>query len=242
MNKILLKKKYIYDGNLILVNKEHKLNRKIKLSRLDYFKDKILLDNNVSLMLHNLLNYINSKNEIVLVSGYRTFKEQETIYNTSINENGEEFTNKYVAFPNCSEHQTGLAIDLALNEGNIDFICPSFPYYGICQKFRDIAPLYGFIERYKKDKEMITNISKEEWHFRYVGYPHSKIITTNNFSLEEYIEYLKQFVFPSNPLKYDKYKIFYIPYKDEFTNIEIENNFSISGNNIDGFILTVEGV
>ncbi len=74
-----------------------------------------------------------------------------------------------------------MAIDLALNEGNIDFICPKFPYYGICQNFRNIAPKYGFIERYKDEKKAITKISKEEWHFRYVGYPHSKIITEKEY-------------------------------------------------------------
>ena len=91
----------------------------------------------------------------------------------------------------------------------------------------------------KDEKKHITKISKEEWHFRYVGYPHSKIIDDKDLCLEEYIKYLKQFIYPNNPLKYEKYNIFYIPYKDE-SYIEINKNFSISGNNIDGFILTVK--
>ncbi len=62
------------------------------------------------------LNEIKSENKIVLVSGYRTLEEQTRIYETSLKENGEEFTRKFVALPNASEHQTGLAIDLALNE------------------------------------------------------------------------------------------------------------------------------
>ena len=216
----------------------------------DEYKE-IKLEKKVSEQLELALNEIKSENKIVLVSGYRTLEEQTRIYETSLKENGEEFTRKFVALPNASEHQTGLAIDLALNEGNIDFIAPSFPYHTICQEFRKIASKYGcffsslylsinpYFERYKDEKKHITKISKEEWHFRYVGYPHSKIIEDKDLCLEEYIEYLKQFIYPNKPLKYEKYNIFYIPYKDE-SYIQINKNFSISGNNIDGFILTVK--
>ena len=174
------------------------------------------------------------------VSGYRTLEEQIDIYESSLKDNGEEFTKKFVALPNASEHQTGLAIDLALNEGKIDFICPSFPYHGICQEFRNVAPKFGFIERYKNDKKKITKISKEEWHFRYVGYPHSEIINNLDFCLEEYIDYIKTFTYPNNPLIYNEYKIFYVPYKDNHY-IELNDDYLISGNNVDGFILTTKG-
>ncbi|UKI27278.1 MAG: hypothetical protein L6V91_01035 [Bacilli bacterium] len=41
--------------------------------------------------------------------------------------------------------------------------------------FRNIAPKYGFIERYKDEKESNhENIKKKSGIFRYVGYPHSK--------------------------------------------------------------------
>ena len=210
MNCIELKKENIGKGYLVLINPDNLLKQ--VMSNLVSFSDeykKIKLEKKVSEQLELALNEIKSENKIVLVSGYRTLEEQTRIYETSLKENGEEFTRKFVALPNASEHQTGLAIDLALNEGNIDFIAPSFPYHSICQEFRKIASKYGFIERYK------------------------------DLCLEEYIKYLKQFIYPNNPLKYEKYNIFYIPYKDE-SYIEINKNFSISGNNIDGFILTVK--
>ena len=103
-------------------------------------------------------------------------------------ERGIDFARKYVALPACSEHETGLAIDLALNAPDIDFICPEFPRTGICRKFRELAPYYGFIERYQKAKEPITGISEEPWHFRYVGTPHSVVIAEKGLSLEEYVE------------------------------------------------------
>lgn len=82
----------------------------------------------------------------------------------------------------ASEHQTGLAIDLAENKEQIDFICPHFPYTGICGEFRAAAPRFGFIERYVSGKEQITGIGAEPWHFRYVGYPHSVIMAEKNYS------------------------------------------------------------
>lgn len=238
--RLKLKSEDIGKGYLILINPNNMLQAEVTntVPFSAEFKN-IELENKANEQLHFALKEIKAENQIVPVSGYRTLEEQINIYDSSLKENGEEFTKKFVALPNASEHQTGLAIDLVLNEGDIDFICPSFPYYGICQEFRNIAPKFGFIERYKDEKKSITKISKEEWHFRYVGYPHSKIIEDKNFCLEEYIDYLKQFPYPNKPLKYEQYNIFYIPYKDE-SFIELDKNFSISGNNVDGFILTTK--
>ena len=241
MSTFSLTKENIGKGYLVLINPDNLL-KSDSLNIVEYdeeYKD-IKLEKTANEKLHLALNAINAGYQIVPVSGYRTLEDQMDIYNSSLEENGEEFTKKFVALPNASEHQTGLAIDLALNEGDIDFICPSFPYYGICQDFRNIAPRYGFIERYKDEKKEITKISKEEWHFRYVGYPHSEIITDKDFCLEEYIDYLKEFVYPSHPLEYGDYQIFYIPYSDNMPSIELDSNATISGNNVDGFILTIK--
>ena len=243
MKKILLKKEYVYLGNLILVNRKHPLQEKIKSYNLQPFNElytKILLDYNANLELHKVLNEINSKNNIVPVSGYRSLDEQEELYRNSIKENGEEFTKKYVAYPNCSEHQTGLAIDLGLAQENIDYIRPSFPYTGICEAFRKKSVESGFIERYKKEKENITHISSEEWHFRYVGYPHSKIMSEMNFCLEEYIDYLRKFKLGQNTLSFKEYEINFVKMNEDIKEISIEDNevLTISGNNVDGVIIT----
>lgn len=147
--------------------------------------------------------------------------------------------------PHHSEHQTGLAIDLALNQKNIDFICPNFPYEGISNNFRKAAPYYGFIERYQKEKEKITSIAHEPWHFRYVGYPHSEIIVKKHFSLEEYTTFLKTYSEYNRFIYLSKNKsiieIYFVPaikYKTIIT-LPKTSNYQISGNNIDGFIVTV---
>ena len=84
---------------------------------------------------------------------------------------------------------------MRLNKNDIDFICPDFPYEGVCQRFRKEVVKYGFIERYPEGKENITKIAPEPWHFRYVGFPHSEIMRDKNLALEEYVDYIRGFVY-----------------------------------------------
>lgn len=243
MEKIVVKKEEINKGKLILVNRENEIKEEIKENDIKPFNNEypnILLEKNANIELQKALEKIKAGNKIVPVSGYRSLEEQEEIYQTSLKENGKNFTKQYVAYPNCSEHQTGLAIDLGLNQENIDFIRPSFPYTGICQEFRNIAAKYGFIERYTKSKEKITEISSEEWHFRYIGYPHSEIMKQNNQCLEEYIKYLEKFEYGKSVLSYKNYEISYMKIDKDEKEILIKDNeiVDISGNNVDGIIIT----
>lgn len=247
MKTIELEKKNIYCGTLLLVNEHYPLkssNMKSLVPADVRFPD-ILMKRDAANVLQLILEKISAGNAIVPVSGYRSSQEQAAIYDGSLKDNGEDFTRKYVALPNHSEHQTGLAIDLGLNKKDIDFICPDFPYEGICDEFRRTAPDYGFTQRYAKGKEEITGISHEPWHFRYVGYPHSRIIEDNGFALEEYAEFIKayrddcRFVY-KHPLGAEV-EIYYVPANDDTTLISMPENcvYQISGNNIDGFIVTV---
>ncbi len=232
--KRILKEEDIYKGNLLLVNQMHPIKQAIDLDLEEYSSSykNILFDKVANQFLKRTLNDLNLVDEIVPVSGYRTLEEQKKIFTDSLEENGEEFTRKYVALPNTSEHQTGLAIDLGLGGCDLDFICPSFPHKGICEKFRKSAVSFGFIERYKKEKEQITGISAEEWHFRFVGSPHAEIMEKKALCLEEYIYKIKE-----ENILYQDYEISYIPYEKEIE-IEMGAYDTISGNNIDGFILT----
>ena len=138
----------IYSGSLILVNAEHPLRdgRRPPLAPAAP-GSAVLLETRASAMLTGALERLGAVGEIVPVSGWRSRAEQQQIWDGSMAENGEDFTRKYVAIPGCSEHQTGLAIDLALRSDSIDFIRPDFPYDGICGRCRAIAADYGFSER-----------------------------------------------------------------------------------------------
>ena len=98
-------------------------------------------------MLGRLLSDIQSEGRIVLVSGYRSHEEQVQIWDDTLRTEGEAFTRTYVAKPGHSEHESGLAIDLAENRDKIDFICPEFPKEGSCGTFLQRASGYGFVLR-----------------------------------------------------------------------------------------------
>lgn len=239
----------IFKGYLILVNPFYAIKNDISENTLIPLSSdfpKPLLESQTASMLSKLMEKLESGQGIVPVSGYRTMQEQQKIYSDSLHERGEAFTEKYVAIPGCSEHQTGLAIDLAEDSNEIDFICPSFPYDGICGQFRKLAPRYGFIERYPQGKEAITGIAYEPWHFRYIGVPHAEIITQNTLTLEEYTEYLKQYTYDSKHLfircENQSVEVFYAPVP-KHRNIEIiipdNEPYQISGNNADGIVVTL---
>lgn len=251
--KILkLRKEDIYSGSLILVNKYNKfVGNNIKLVDVDksylyiYNDTSIYINEVMNKPLNNLIDAIDGRKKMVAVSGFRSEEEQRDIYDKSIFENGLEFTKKYVAKPMESEHQTGFAIDLGEVVDDIDFICPLFPDEGICKKFKDLASSYGFIMRYRFDKEEITGISEEKWHFRYVSRPHAEIINNYNYCLEEYIEFIRNFDFDNRYLfitnNGEKVEVYFVKYKgkDMEIKIPIDKKYDISGNNIDGFIVTV---
>jgi D-alanyl-D-alanine dipeptidase/carboxypeptidase len=206
----------------------------------------ILLEKQTAKMLSEVTFDLECGDGIIPVSGYRTMGEQQEIYADSLRENGDEFTKKFVAIPGCSEHQTGLAIDLAKNSDVIDFIRPDFPYTGICGRFRELSVQYGFIERYPAGSEQITQIAHEPWHFRYVGYPHSEAMRENNFTLEEYTDYLKEFSYQREHLRFCKnrynFEIFHVSVpENQEVMIEIPDNlpYQVSGNNEDGVVVTL---
>lgn len=89
-----------------------------------------------------------------------------------------------VAIPGTSEHHLGLAVD----------------FYPVSEKFESSAQFvwlkknaekYGFVLRYPEDKQSITRIKYEPWHYRFVGKEHAKFMNEHNMCLDEYIEYIK---------------------------------------------------
>ena len=229
----------IHSGLIVLVNAEHPIRRRERpvLAPAAPGSD-VLLDTRAAAMLKGLISRLGAAGEIVPVSGWRSMREQREIWDGSMAENGTEFTRKYVALPGCSEHQTGLAIDLAPRSDNIDFIRPDFPYDGICGRFRALAADYGFIERYQAGKEHITGIAAEPWHFRYVGRPHARLMSDNGLCLEEYVELLRSYPYPERLLE-TRGGVYEADVGFAFAKSELElpdAPYQVSGNNVDGYI------
>lgn len=129
---------------------------------------------------------------LISVSSYRTYSYQQNLYNNRvrrcINEGLSEADAKkkaatIVALPGTSEHHLGLAID-------INSVEESFENTDAFRWLQKNAENYGFIMRYAKDKQNITKIIYEPWHYRYVGVEHAKAMNDLGMCLEEYVEYL----------------------------------------------------
>ena len=122
-------------GTLYLVNRARPLAEEPEAEALvsvDGDHLRIRLHARAKVMLDQLLTAVGGRGAIVPVSGYRPRSEQQAIWDGSLAEHGQKFTETYVARPGCSEHQTGLAIDLGERRPDIDFLCPAFPDDGPC--------------------------------------------------------------------------------------------------------------
>lgn len=132
--------------------------------------------------------------EPVISSAYRTFQEQDKLFDETVSKkvNGgmvyeEAFyeSKSLIELPGNSEHQTGLAVDIV-----------SASYETMDEKQADTKEAkwlaehceeYGFILRYPEGKESFTGKEAESWHFRYVGKEAASYIMENGMTLEEFV-------------------------------------------------------
>lgn len=241
MREVRLERKRVGMGPLILVNAAHPLSdaQSPELVAAGQQFPGVLLERRAAGLLAACLQAVGSRGAIVPVSGWRSRTEQQAIWDGSLAEYGEAFTRSYVALPGCSEHETGLAIDLGQAMDHIDFLRPVFPYDGVCGAFRRLAARYGFIQRYRRDKEALTGIAEEPWHFRYVGAPHALLMEQNGLCLEEYSAFLQAAPQRCRLPGGGAAQVSYIPCGGEATTAALPDSCcQLSGDNDDGFILT----
>ena len=104
----------------------------------------------------------NAGYSVHVISGFRSYSYQNTLYNRYVSQDGKAAADTYSARPGHSEHQTGLAFDLI----RIDYNLGNTPEG---KWLNDNAYQYGFILRYPEGKTGETGYVFEPWHFRYVG-------------------------------------------------------------------------
>ncbi len=123
-------------------------------------------------------------------SGYRGIQTQKTNFENKINyyknqgysaAQATRLAAEIILPPGCSEHNAGLAMDIC----NTKF---DFQYSKEYKWLLEHAADYGFILRYPQDKEKITELTFEPWHWRYVGVEHAKAIKEGGLCLEEYLK------------------------------------------------------
>ncbi|HHY53315.1 MAG TPA: M15 family metallopeptidase [Clostridiales bacterium] len=131
---------------------------------------------------------------LMICSAYRSEERQRELYQKKIAEHEAMGKSKEEAVavaativlpPGTSEHQTGLAVDIVTPEYQV--LDDGFAETPAAKWLAANSWKYGFILRYPKDKQEITNIIYEPWHFRYVGEEHAKAIYEGGYCLEEYL-------------------------------------------------------
>ena len=175
------------DYKYIFVNKENRLNSDFKPNTLVKVTrcslgNFYLEEETATAYEYMCLNLIDEGLNISINSAYRSYEEQEKLYDDYLKLYGKSYVNKYVAVPGYSEHQTGLALDLE----SLD--CDIFKNSKEYRWIKNNAYKYGFILRYQEGKENITGYKAEEWHIRYVGRKAAEYIYKNNITFEEYYD------------------------------------------------------
>ena len=125
---------------------------------------------------------LNSGINLKIISGFRSYNTQVSLYNRYKARDGQAEADRYSARAGHSEHQSGLAADINSLEQSWENTSEGKWLNDNCYK-------YGFIIRYPKGKESSTGYMFEPWHIRYVG---TEIATTlynngNWITLEEYL-------------------------------------------------------
>ncbi len=259
----------VHDGNLILVNYENEYtfpNGEDKLVNIyenktdsytvaytDYMLDGETLDY-FSAFMDRLQSEVDD-GFIVVNSSYRSFEDQEDVAASYLESSGEEYVRNYVAVPGYSEHHTGLAVDLTVKYYDGTF--GALKDYASLGTLNELAPEYGFVNRYPADKEDVTRISNEPWHYRYVGTPHAYLMDSFGLCLEEYVDFVKKYtpdvtmltVSESGSIAsctkdsspHDCTVVYYVPAEEDgATSVPVPAEaleYHISGNNVDGFIV-----
>lgn len=129
------------------------------------------------------------------VSTYRSVEKQKYLYEKEIQSEvakghdraeAEKIAAASVAPPGTSEHNLGLAVDFLFEDYNY-----------LTEKYKDTPAYtwmmahcaeYGFILRFPENKQDITGVTFEPWHYRYVGVDAAREIMRRGVTLEEYLQ------------------------------------------------------
>lgn len=122
-------------------------------------------------------------------SGYRSYDRQKNNYNNKVayyedlgytKDEALEKAATIIMPPGSSEHNLGYAMDIVCVD---EWFEDTDEFNWLMENAQD----YGFILRYPKDKQDITKVTYEPWHWRYVGVEHAKKMKATGQVLEEYL-------------------------------------------------------
>ncbi len=238
-------------GSLILVNQDHQytfpeedanpitLYDNIKTEYYSVSDYVMRLDSDVIDQLDSMMEAFYNESgstDIMIIGGFRTLEDQNDKYYSG----SSKYQGGYV------DYHTARSFDMGIfpkdGSSSSGFYSPT----GIYAWIDDHAADYGFIVRYPEGKENFTGEAPRSQTYRYVGVPHATYIKENNLCLEEYISLVKEHN-NSEPLevKADSklYHVYYAPVTSAggttAVPVPVNKTYTVSGDNADGFIVTV---
>lgn len=188
------------DWKLILINKQHSIpdDYDFPKGNIKTLKGMLQCDARILDDYTDMLEAAEKDNvHLKPCSPYRDLERQQELFNQKMTYfmglgvsyiEAFQLSSRTVTVPGASEHQLGLALDI---------VCDT--HQRLTEDFADTEAgkwlaqnsyKYGFILRYPKEKEYITGIKYEPWHFRYVGIEAATVITERGLTLEEFWEEL----------------------------------------------------
>lgn len=245
---ISLSSRAIGEGSLILVNASHVYQfpatndhlvdvyteQENAKTRGVYFQlaKKLSMDKTAYQAMNKMLTEFarqSGRSTVLLADAYRSYEQQAAL--NSATKAG------------YSDSHTGLSCALQVSEGgHTGYLSDAAVYDWIYQNCHK----YGFTVRYPAGKENVTGVSDYDYYFRYVGYPHAYAMKTRGLCLEEYVELLRNYS-KESPLKLttddgSTYEIYYVTATGEETAVTVpaDGSYTVSGDNKDGFIVTVK--
>lgn len=256
-------KAQINKGSLILVSANNKVVYPTANELIDFYGNKpnsyqisagnMKISKEVLPFLNDMMDGFfkaTKKNDIIIWTSYRDEARQTQVYNEYVAKYGidESAPVKKVAKPGESDHNTGLGVALKAYINGIPYKLTDVNGYSWIE---ENCHKYGFIERYPSDKKEKTGIDySDSYYIRYVGIPHSEIMKARSLTLEEYIILLKDYTFGNAHYDYTasdgtEYDIYYVRAEGDGNTCTVsvpkDKEYTISGNNMDGFIVTVKG-
>ncbi len=178
-------------GSLMLVNRLYGLNSEYEVEDIvkvpsQYAYNGIKISESI---MDNITMMIDEAKEegytFVLSDGYRSYKEQKSIYDKYKNSYGIKEADQNVARPGHSEYETGLSFNIVPYNKSYKNPKESEEYKWLS----DNAYRYGFIFRFPEDKTKLTGFDAYTWRLRYVGEDAANIIKSEGICFEEYYAY-----------------------------------------------------
>ena len=179
---------------LVLVNSDNKIPEDYEFE-LEYIDANRQFDNRAIVYLKEMLIAAKSDGitNLWAQSTYRSIETQEGVFNDKVKqymrqgmseEESRKLTERSINKPGYSEHNLGISVDF-------NYVNNDFENTKAFKWLNENAENYGFILRYKEEKEDITKVKYEPWHWRYVGKENAIKMNELDMCLEEYVEYLK---------------------------------------------------